>query len=179
VVVVDLAVATRGRADRDVAGDDRRPARTSHVVAFVVSMFVFGSPDRWRMSFALSPVLTPLQPQCHGRAIWWTVRSPSCSGRIRSVTFARASISPRSVMITSQPPSSMPRDAASTGSISANISGWSSDSHGSVRLIPPTVWCSVSRNVVSTHGQRSLSDAFFGLSSRAQLTATGLAPMPG
>ena len=74
------------------------------------------------------------------------------SGRIRSVTRARASISARSVSITIQPPSSIPRSAASSGSISANISGCSSASHGRLRLIAPAVWCSVSRNVVATNG---------------------------
>jgi hypothetical protein len=54
--------------------------------------------------------------------------------------------------MTIQPPSSMPSFSASTGSISANISGCSSDSHGRLRLIGPAVWCSVSRNVDPTCG---------------------------
>ncbi len=98
---------------------------------------------------------------------------------MRSVTAARASISPRSVMTTIHSPSSMPFSAASTGSISANMSGWSSASHGRLRDIAPTVWCSVRRKVVSTQGYLGSSDGFIGLSSRSQRIATGFAPTPG
>ena len=71
---------------------------------------------------------------------------------MRWVTRARATISARGEEIVIQPPSSIPSRAASTGSISANISGCSSESHGSQRDIPPAVWCSVSRKVVATCG---------------------------
>jgi hypothetical protein len=71
---------------------------------------------------------------------------------MRSVTRARASISARGELTVTQSPSSIPSRAASTGSSSANISGCSSDSHGSQRDIPPAVWCSVSRKVVATCG---------------------------
>ena len=91
-------------------------------------------------------------PQCHGTEIWCTIPPSTRSGPTRRVTFARASISPRSVAITIQPPSSMPRSAASTGSISAKSSGCSSASHGRLRLIGPVVWCSVSRNVDTITG---------------------------
>ena len=80
------------------------------------------------------------------------MRPSICSGRSRRVTFARASISPRSVSTVSQPPSSIPRSAASSGSSSTNISGCSSASHGRLRLIGPEVWCSVSRKVEAMTG---------------------------
>jgi hypothetical protein len=44
-----------------------------------------------------------------------------------------------SVTIVIQPPSSIPRSAASCGSSSQNISGCSSTSYGTVWLIPPAV----------------------------------------
>ena len=87
------------------------------------SIDVFGSPESTIRSLMASPV-TPCSevvwlPQCHGSEIWWTIPPSTRSGPTRRVTFARASTSPRSVSITIQPPSSMPRSAASTGSISA------------------------------------------------------------
>ena len=90
------------------------------------------------------------------------------------MTFARASISARAVTIVIQPPSSIPRSAASCGSISANISGCSSTSQGNVRLIPPAVWCSVNRKVVATTGYRGSPAAWYGFSGRRQRIAAGL-----
>ena len=98
---------------------------------------------------------------------------------MRSVTFARASISARSVTMVIQPPSSMPRSAAISGSSSANISGCSSASQGRLRLIAPAVWCSVSRKVVATSGKRGSPVGCSGFSGRSQRMATGLAPTPG
>ena len=69
---------------------------------------------------------------------------------MRGVTSARASTMPRIVRIVSQPPGSTPRSAASSGEISQKNSGCSSARWGSVRDIPPAVWCSVSRYVVMT-----------------------------
>ena len=120
------------------------------------SIDVFGSPDRAVRSFIVSPVtpcsLVACVPQCHGSEIWWTIPPSTRSGPTRRVTFARTSTSARAVEMTIQPPSSMPRSAASSGSISANIAGWSSSSHGTLRLIAPAVWCSVRRKEVATHG---------------------------
>ena len=98
---------------------------------------------------------------------------------MRSVTLARASISARSVTIVIQPPSSMPRSAASSGSSSANISGWSSESQGSVRLIPPAVCCSVSRKVVATIGKRGSPLAWQGLSGRCHRSTDGFESTSG
>jgi hypothetical protein len=67
------------------------------------------------------------------------------SGRIRSVTSTRASISPRKVVIVAQPPLVSPRSAASSGETSQNISGCSSESQVSQRDMAPAVWCSVRR----------------------------------
>jgi len=133
----------------------RRPGRTSHEND-LSSIDTFGSPESATRSLTLSPV-TPCAlvvnvPPCHGSEIWCSVRPSICSGRMRCVTFARASMIPRSVSMHIQPPSSMPRSAASSGSSSANISGCSSASHGRFRLIGPAVWCSVSRNVEATIG---------------------------
>ena len=60
---------------------------------------------------------------------------------------------------------------ASSGDTSTNSSGCSSDRYGSCRLIPPAVWCSVSRAVVSTNGNTSVRPGsrgfgFDGLSAR-------------
>ena len=73
----------------------------------------------------------------------------------------------------------MPALAASTGSISANISGWSSASHARLRLIGPAVWCSVSRNVEATCGQRGSSGSTSGFSGRTQVMPSGLEPTLG
>ena len=67
------------------------------------------------------------------------------SGVIRSVTRTRASMAERGEISVAQPYGSSPRSAASSGDTSQNISGCSSDRYGSHRLIPPAVWCSVSR----------------------------------
>ena len=67
------------------------------------------------------------------------------NGFIRSVTSTLASIAVRVVTIVAQPPCSRPRSRASRGETSQNIEGCSSLRYGSVRLIPPPVWCSVSR----------------------------------
>ena len=115
-------------------------------------METLGSPLSAPRSFAADPRSGPAKPQCHGNATWWTTRPSTRSGFMRPVTSARASISARGETIVIQSPSSTPRSRASTGSISANISGCSSASHGTVRLIPPVVWCSVSRNVVAMIG---------------------------
>ena len=49
-----------------------------------------------------------------------------------------------------------PRSAASSGETSTNISGCSSERYSRLRLIPPAVWCSVSRLIVKTNGKTSL-----------------------
>ncbi len=137
-----------------------RPARTSQVNALDSWIDTFGSPDSDdRGRSPRRPATGPPKPQCQGSATWWTIRPSIFSGRMRSVTFARASISARGVEIVIQPPSSMPRSRASTGSISANISGCSSSSHGRLRLMPPAVWCSVSRNVVATSGHSGVGSS--------------------
>src|SRR5699024_3539242 len=74
---------------------------------------------------------------------------------IRSVTKARASITPRGEMIVAQPPFSSPRFSASTGSTSTNRSGCSSARYGKRRLIEPEVYISVNRYVENTTGYTS------------------------
>ena len=64
---------------------------------------------------------------------------------MRSVTSTRASIAARAVTIVAQPACSSPRSEASSGLTSQKSSGWSSARYGSVRDMPPAVWCSVSR----------------------------------
>jgi hypothetical protein len=59
------------------------------------------------------------------------------TGFSRGVTSARASIAPRGVLTTTQSPLATPRSPASSGLISTNISGWSSPSQLSKRLIGP------------------------------------------
>ena len=61
------------------------------------------------------------------------------------MTRTRASIAPRAVEMIAQSPCRKPRSAASSGETSQNISGISSESHGSQRVMPPAVWCSVRR----------------------------------
>ena len=61
----------------------------------------------------------------------------------------------RGVTTVAQPPWTRPRSPASSGLTSQNISGCSSQRWGSVRLIPPAVWCSVRRYVVQTYGKTS------------------------
>ena len=154
---------------------DTRPARTLQTNALDSWIDVFGSPESVTRSFAASPGEGPPNPQCQGRPTWWMVRPSIFSGRIRSVTFARASMSARGEEIVIQPPSSIPCSAASTGSISANISGCSSLSHGSQRDMPPAVWCSVSRKVVATCGHSDVGSSAVGLSGRSQRSAAGFA----
>ncbi len=86
-----------------------------------------------------------------------TVRPCTRSGRMRAVTRARHSISPRAVVIVTQSRFFTPFSAASSREISQNISGCSSESHDNQRDIPPAVWCSVRRYVVRTYGNRGSS----------------------
>ena len=97
----------------------------------------FGSATRALRLFTTSPWAVPCQPQCHGRPIWWTVFPSMRKGRIRRVTSARASISPRAVRIVTYSPFRIPRSAASSGEISQKSSGINSASQGSQRLITP------------------------------------------
>ncbi len=64
---------------------------------------------------------------------------------MRSVTRALQWILPRLVEMVTQSVLFTPFSAASSGLISQNSSGWSSESQGIQRLIAPLVWCSVSR----------------------------------
>ena len=105
----------------------------------------FGSIVTLTRSLTESPVLSPLPPQWYGSPTCSTRRPATRNARSRSVTSTRASIAAREVMIVAQPPFSRPRSAASVGETSQNISGCSSERNGNVRLIPPAVWCSVSR----------------------------------
>ncbi len=50
----------------------------------------------------------------------------------------------------------IPSEAASAGDTSTNSPGCSSARYGRVRLIPPAVWCSVSRLTVKMYGKTSL-----------------------
>ena len=68
------------------------------------------------------------------------------------MTSARPSIAERAVTTWHHWPLRRPRSAASSGETSRNISGISSFRYGVQRLIPPAVWCSVTRNVVNTNG---------------------------
>src|SRR5436305_14709041 len=83
------------------------------------------------------------------------------------VTSTRASMTARAVTTCAQPRLLRPRSAASAGETSMNISGCSSDRYGSVRLIPPAVWCSVSRLVVNTYGNTVLPSGWIGFSGRS------------
>ena len=122
-----------------------RPARTSQANALDSWIDTFGSPLSAPRSLAAPPWSGPAKPQCHGMATWWMMRSSTFSGLMRSVTTARTAISARGLLTVIQPPSSMPRSRASSGSISANIAGCSSSSQGSQRDMAPAVWCSVRR----------------------------------
>jgi hypothetical protein len=75
------------------------------------------------------------------------------------VTSTRQVISPRAVVTVANWPFSSPTSAASSGETSQNISGISSESHESHRLIPPAVWCSVRRYVVIAWGKRGSAKA--------------------
>ncbi len=81
-----------------------------------------------------------------------TGRPLARTGRMRSVTIARASTLAREVVTVTQSPVTRRFSAASSGLISANSSGCSSESHVFQRDIAPEVWCSVSRYVVMTYG---------------------------
>ena len=160
----------RPRASRS-ARRVRRPARTLQVNALASWIETFGSPASAPRSLALSPgrrrrrspSATAGRPGGSSRPV---DRAAAACARSR---VARASISARSVSITIQPPSSIPRSAASTGSISANISGCSSASHGRLRLI-------AARGVVlgEPEGRRDervarvAASALTGLSGRSQ-----------
>ena len=111
-----------------------------------------GSRVRPSRSLAESPLTTASSPtpQWYGRPIWCTVCPRTTSGVIRSVTSTRTSIAARGETIVAQPYGSSPHSAASSGETSQNISGCSSERYGSHRLMPPAVWCSVSRYVVNT-----------------------------
>ncbi len=111
-------------------------------------MLTFGSATSAVRLFAMPPVARPCQPKCQGMPTWCTIRRRMRIGCSRSVTSARASASPRGVLTITQSPVAMARSAASAGLISTKPWGWSSASQGSQRLMPPAVWCSVSRYVV-------------------------------
>ena len=101
------------------------------------------------------------------------------SGVSRSVTITCASIAARPVTMCAQPMCSSPRSAASSGDTSTNISGCSSDRYASCRLMPPAVWCSVSRLVLNTNGNtsecRSGGLGLSRLSERSYILRVGLA----
>jgi hypothetical protein len=137
--------ATRGPEVASRRWRLRRPASIVPVRALDSWIETFGSATNDMSSFAASPRERPSPPQWYGSPIWWTTLSPRRSGRIRCVTRTRHSISARAVVIVAQPPLSMPFCRASSGEISQNISGISSESQESHRDMPPAVWCSVSR----------------------------------
>ena len=98
------------------------------------------------------------------------VRPSTRTGAIRSVTITRASTAVRLVTTWAQLRWCRPRSRASSGETSTNSAGCSSDRYGSCRLIPPAVWCSVSRAAVNTYGKTSQcasgGDGLDGLSGR-------------
>ena len=120
-------------------------------------MDTFGSATNAIRSLTTSPRTSPMLPQWYGSRSGGRSRRRSRSGRDAArVTSTR----PRSrrARCGSSPSRrcSSPRSAASSGETSQNISGCSSASHGSQRDMPPAVWCSVSRKVVSTYGNRAV-----------------------
>ena len=120
----------------------------SQVAALPSWMKTFGSSDSPSRSLAESPLTTASSPtpQWYGSPTWCTTWSaPNRTGAIRSVTSTRASTAVRAVVIVAQPRCSSPRSRASSGDTSQKNSGCSSDRYGSQRLMPPAVWCSVSR----------------------------------
>src|SRR5699024_8634506 len=123
----------------------RRPGCTSQLVALVAGIETLGSSVCGSRSLAASPVLIPLGPQWYGSPTWCSTCPPTRSGFIRGVTSTRASTAVRAVTMVAHPPLTRPRSRASSGLTSQKNSGCSSDRYGSVRLIAPAVWCSVSR----------------------------------
>lgn len=81
------------------------------------------------------------------------IRPSTRSGVSRSVTSTLASMAARAVTRWAQPRFVSPTSAANSGDTSTNISGCSSASGRTMRLIAPAVWCSVSRLTVNTYGK--------------------------
>src|SRR5918998_6288482 len=104
----------------------------------------------------------------------WMLRSSKRRTGMRSETRALQCILPRLVETVTQPALSTPFSAASSGLISQNSSGWSSESQGIQRDIAPLVWCSVSRYVVTTYGYFGSIGLLYGLSGRSKSLAVGL-----
>ena len=133
---------------------DRRPGRMFAVNAFDSWIDTFGSATNAINSFAESPRTNPDEPQWYGKPIWCTTRRrrPTTNGGMRDVTSTRASTDVRAVEIVAHSPFTSPRSRANSGDTSQKNSGCNSASHGSQRDIPPAVWCSVNRYVVTTYG---------------------------
>src|SRR6266852_2175449 len=74
-------------------------------------------------SLVMLPLLFPWKPQWNGRPIWCTVFPLIRRGRMRRVTIARASISPRGVLMTIHPPCLIFRSDASSG-LSSERESW-------------------------------------------------------
>src|SRR5918998_4231024 len=92
---------------------------------------------------------------------------------MRSETSALQWILPRLVETVTQPVLPTPFSAASSGLISQNSSGWSSESQGIQRLIAPLVWCSVRRYVVTTYGNLGSCGGLYGLSALSRSLTVG------
>src|SRR4028118_980381 len=92
---------------------------------------------------------------------------------MRSETSALQWILPRLVEMVTQPVLFTPFSAASSGLISQNNSGCSSESQGIQRLIAPEVWCSVRRYVVTTYGYLGSSGGLYGLSGLSRSLTAG------
>src|SRR5215208_8215092 len=92
---------------------------------------------------------------------------------MRSETRALQWILPRLVEMVTQSVLTIPFSSASSGLISQNSSGWSSESQGIQRLIAPEVWCSVSRYVVTTYGNLGSSGGLYGLSGLSRSLTAG------
>src|SRR3989454_1928572 len=97
----------------------------------------FGSPTQDVRSLTTSPVLKPIQPQCHGMPTWWIGLPAMCITPMRWVTSAFARIWPRGLDTITQSRFLIPFSLARSCPSSMNNSGWSSASHGSQRLIAP------------------------------------------
>ncbi|MNR53746.1 hypothetical protein D3C85_1738100 [compost metagenome] len=65
-----------------------------------------------------------MKPQCNGIPMWCTTWPLTCSGRMRLVTTATASMKPRLELTRTLSPATMPFSLASTSPISTNCSGW-------------------------------------------------------